>query len=691
MRRPITLMLAALLAVASITCLIVYLGGITPPEPEPDYTDMNRQELSALVAVNPNWHEPRAQLAQLLLQEENAASALQHMLVLAWAGWDTDPLESDLVSLVQNNPSQADSCLTLLAEQRPSWLWPKELTVKIATVANRDSFVLDNLSALLKFNSAHPLAINALEKFQKTNPVTAWEIGNKLGSEYLGQVAYSIATLAPETRAGVIRGILEKHPEQPLAQLVAAYDLGGSAGLDTLLTLEEAGLEPWDSKQYSRLKLDLLFQTMPEEITILHWRNLDFDEIILRAENVIQSQQNQEQSLVLNLMLAMEMQGFQPADGNDYSFIKSQLLQAVIPREAHHLKVTENYFANVLPAHIFYTIENWMEKLSWAGYDEHGQMQAIETAAGVLAQMPGWDHIETVLNPPPAPACLAILTTENRKDQGQIYQLSLSPDGTQLIYFTAKTIWWYDLEKQQYRLVQTAPLPGDYFIHWSPNSRTAVLERQHPEFGNLLQFYSTTQGKALFETEIHLATVLGWQDNTTLLLSRETANGFIVSSLNQITRRSQVVTILPHQPVLTPAGKIAWAQAEGKTLTISIQDVETKYELPCEGLAIAGWLPGDRGVLLQTSNGRYLVLDFATGKTTELEIRGTFLPHPSGWRIDNKIPGTFSLGLLNHIMILDLEDMSLSHTGILSYYGDFSGPGHYWHIHSGNIYIYEIQ
>ena len=65
MRRPITLMLAALLAVASITCLIVYLGGITPPEPEPDYTDMNRQELSALVAVNPNWHEPRAQLAQL--------------------------------------------------------------------------------------------------------------------------------------------------------------------------------------------------------------------------------------------------------------------------------------------------------------------------------------------------------------------------------------------------------------------------------------------------------------------------------------------------------------------------------------------------------------------------------------------------------------------------------------------------
>lgn len=685
MRKHLSLMFTALLAVATIIIVVIYYGNLKPAGDDlpPDYTVMTKAELSALVTVNPNWNEPRAQLTRLLLEEGQADTALQHMLILAWSDWDMSSLENQYYTVIHKHPEQADACLSLLASQRKNWLWPREMLVKTATVVNRGDYVLAALPDLLLENPSHPLAIAALEEFLGKEPLIAWEIGRLMGTSYLGQVVYSVNALPEQARSQVIPAIVEKYPDEPFAEVLDACLQGGSQGLDKLLALEEAGLTPWDALQYSEVKLALLFQALPQEINDLHLRHLDFSASIARASTAHKSLSEQEQGLALNLLLALEETGLQPPDAVEYSFAKYPLLQAVVPREAHLRTVTEAYFAHVLPNHIFYIIENWAEKLYWTGYDEHGQMQAIQTAAAVLARDPSWSHIAAVVQPPYAPAHQAILASENRRDQGQISQLSLSPDGNQMIYFTANTIWWYDLQQQQYRLAQTAPAE-DCEIYWSPDSRTAVLKS-----GNTLQFYSTGQPGMLLAFELGEGTILGWQDNHNLLSAQEVPEGFLVNSLDIRTGLNKAVATVPYTPYLSPTGKLAWANIIDNQLTINIQGITSRYTLPGEDLALISWLDGDRGVLLKSGKD-YLILDFVTGAITQLAIKGNFIPHAPGWSMNNKIPGTFTLGVVNHVMVLDLETMTLNHTGIQSYYGAFSG-NFYWQVHSDTVYIYKVQ
>ena len=689
MGKRLTLMLTALLAVATVIFVIISIAGQNNLEDNqgPDFNDMSRTELTALMVVNPNKHEARALLALMDLREGDAPTALQNMLILAWANWDMSSLESELETQIRNNPSQADSCLTMLKDQRSSWLWPKEMSVMIGTIAGKGNYVLDNLPALLSDKSDHPLALRALEEFLKTDILVAWDIGVMLGSKYSGQVVNSIVNL-PLQQHELVNAISEKHPDNKQARLLGAYLSGGDTGLDGLLHLEEEGLEPWDPRQYSKIKLSLIYQASPE-ITEEHLRYLDFSETVSRANQAVQSQSVQDQSLGLELLFAMEKLGHQPRNINEYSSIKYLLLQTVVPHRAHELTVTPEFFQFIQPGHMLYLIENWQEKLSWAGFDEHGLMQAINFAADTLAQEPGWSHISSIINPPFPPAHKSVLDSEHRKDQGQIYQLSLSPDANHIIYFTSNTIWWYDLKDEEYRQVQTMPQAGDYSVYWTPDSRTFVLERQHPETNNAIQFFATNHTD-VSEFDIGQATVLGWQNNSTLLITSKVNNVYRVSRVNAETGQTQAVTTQLHPPVLTSAGRIAWTETSAKTLTISIQGVESKYSLP-KDLVITDWLPGDRGVLLQSSSKDYYILDFATNSITEIQVKGSFTPYAWTWRGDNTIYGIFSLGLLNHVLLLDLEDMSLSHTGILSYHGDFSGSKHYWHIHSSSIYIYNLD
>jgi len=682
-------MLTALLAIITVIFIIIYLGGLQPAsEPLPDYTTMDKAELSALVLVNPNWHEPRARLARLLLDEENAASALQHMLILAWADWDTMSLEKALINLIQEDPAQAEACLALLADQRLSWLWPKELSVQIALIINKAGIIMDNLPALLRNNSQHPLAMTALTKYMREDPLTAWEIAALLGPDYLGQVTYTIFSLPLENQAVVIPAIINKHPQTPEAMILEAL-ADGENGLESLLKLEEIGFQPWDNVQYSEIKLKLLLQASPNTVREEHVRHMDFAGIIKQSDSVRTLSEGQ-QSYLLDLFLVMEELGHEPAEQKQYSYLKYTLLQSVVPREAHLRELTESYFLYILPEDIFYLIENWSEKLYWAGYDEHSLMRNIDFAASVLAETPQWAHIKTIITPPAPPAAMAVLTADDRRDQGQINKVSLSPDGTQLIYFTANTIWWYDINRQEYRLAQSTSQHESVSVHWAPDSRSFVLEHSNPQADNRIQVFTIGQTDAM-EANIDQAMVMGWQDNSTLLLATKTPTGYRVSGMMPANGRTSTVDFHQHQPVLTPAGKIAWAFVSGNVLDISIQNSVSSFRLPEEELTVLGWLPGDRGILLSSKAGEFWLIDFATGKVKEFDVKGTFTPYSQGWSMDNKILGSFALGLVNHVMILDIENSLLEHTGIVSHFGGFSGPDYYWHIYAGSIYIYKVQ
>src|SRR5690554_3516940 len=684
MKKHIALMATALLAVATVLSVILYFAGLEPePDPStPDYASMDKTELSALVVMNPSWAQPRERLARLLLQEHQAHAALEHMLVLAWDDWDMAKLEEEFQQILDQS-GQADSCLNLLAEQRRSWLWPRELAVKISLSIGESEHLLSNIPILLQHDSRHPLVVAALEEYSPTAPLIAWKIASQLGENDAGQLAY---TMVQEESHENINAIINNYPDQPLARVLAAHQSGGSDGLEQLLALEAAGFTPWNEAQYTSIKIDLLLQSVPITISPEYLKHLDFAQVISRVNTSNYTLTEEEQSFALDLLLTMEAEQAPPAP-RVYSFVKQQLLQRVVPRESHQRQVTEAYFDHVLPQQLFGVLENWMEKLYWSGYDEHGQMEAVQMGGGILAQQPGWEHIEVLLSPPEYPPHQGILHQEDRLDQGQIVQLSLAPDGEQIIYLTANTLWWYNLGEEEYYLAQSLPHVEEYVIHWTPNSTTVALEYRVPEFGNRVQLYSTQETEILWEEDIKMATVLGWQDNNTLLTTVNSREGYDVSSID-ITGSSETVTTLPQQPVLTPTGKLAWTLVEDKLLRVSVQGKEDEFLLPRTNLDILGWLQGDRGIIMKSRGGAQYLLDFATGKITELKINGKFTPYPSGWTLENKVPGIFTFGLVNHVMILDIEDMSLQSTGILSHYGAFSGRDYYWNILSGNIYVH---
>lgn len=688
MGKRLTLMLTALLAISTILCLVLYMGGLNPAaeEPMPEFGNMDKPELTALVLVNPDWHGPRAQLAQLLLDEGKAVAALHHMLILAWAEWDMADMQTELVGLISDNPYLAQDCLNTLASQRSGWLWPKELSVQIATGTDHVDQVLANLPPLLKNNSQHPLAEAALAKYLSSKPLVAWDIGLMM-TDKLGQVVYTILQLPVEEQSEIIAAIQTKSPKEPLTSVLTAAQLGGEAGLEMLIALED-NFSPWDLGQYTEIKLQLLLQVLPNPLEEKHLRNLQFAKAIALADP-IHPLTDPEQSFVLDLLLAMEGLGQEPQDTIQYCFVKSTLLQAVVPREAHLREVTEAYFQHLDSRHLFFVMEDWAEKLHWAGYDEYSLMQDIKIAAGVLALDPQWAHIESVMNPPKPPTPHTTLPSESRRDKGQINRVSLSPDGNQIIYFTANTTWWYDLEEQQYRLAQSIANTDNVSVHWAPNSRSLVLELAM-ESGNSILHFSLEGTGFPWEMEIKQSQVLGWRDNSTLVLSTSSASEYTISVLDSQSKRIVSIGTSIHQPVLTNTGKIAWANISEKSLTICIQSSETSYNLPAKDLDIAGWLPDDRGVLLRSASGKYYLADTGTGEIVELDFQ-SFSPHALGWRLDNTITGSFSLGLVNHIMVLDIDDRKMTATGITSYFGNFSGLDYYWHVYAGSIYIYKIR
>jgi hypothetical protein len=209
------------------------------------------------------------------------------------------------------------------------------------------------------------------------------------------------------------------------------------------------------------------------------------------------------------------------------------------------------------------------------------------------------------------------------------------------------------------------------------------------ESGNFLQVQFHEPNSNPREIEVGQARILGWRDNSTMMLWSGSSPRNTVSTLDVDSGRIQAIGTFINQPVLTSTGKLAWAAIDGKSLTISIQYSETIFTLPQEGLSVSGWLPDDRGVLLQ-SGTKFYIADIVTAEITELDIP-SFHPHAAGWRLDNKITGSFPLGLVNHVLILDIDTMKMAHTGIISYYGAFSGQSYYWHVYSSSIYIYKIH
>lgn len=146
----------------------------------------------------------------------------------------------------------------------------------------------------------------------------------------------------------------------------------------------------------------------------------------------------------------------------------------------------------------------------------------------------------------------------------------------------------------------------------------------------------------------------------------------------------------PVLPSLSQQGKLGYLIQTGSSVQIVLDGEEMIFSGSWSNRAwrLHGWLPRDKGIVL-AQEGEYAILSFADGAFLPLPIE-KFTPHPQGWLDEHRLAGTCSVAG-NAVLILDIRDMSWTHTGIRWYfYGELTGNTA-CRFQDGNLLIFTLR
>lgn len=202
--------------------------------------------------------------------------------------------------------------------------------------------------------------------------------------------------------------------------------------------------------------------------------------------------------------------------------------------------------------------------------------------------------------------------------------LALSPDGSWLICAYSSETAFVNLNSGK---VHKFPSPASDWV-WSPDSLRAIGLTQDTLEPALLSV-SVTGGETQSPCVLPLpscseATLLGWQDNSTALLSlsfdKEVKAVSIDCESGQITWESELRT---GWPTLNSDRELVWVWREGNSLFIGSGDNVTRFELESEIAVIPmEWFPGNGKLVfhsaLTPTTG--FTLDMEDGRRNYLEL-----------------------------------------------------------------------
>ncbi|MGI6364790.1 MAG: hypothetical protein ACOX2G_03445 [Bacillota bacterium] len=633
-----------------------------------------RTALTKELAKKPHWHAARALLAEVEIAAGQPLAALEQILLLWEGDWDTKALEE---KFLEHLPfGEAEPALALLAEQPQSFNTAR-LALGIALKHGSSEQIANLLLPLSKLQPGHPLIAQAWTHLKESDPVAAWQIADELNASFKGKL---LAELKAHSKLeDFLLKLLAADPQAPSQLINLAKEWGGMEGLELLLAMEETGWTPQGDASYPHVKFNLLLTVELDRIEETMLNHISWDVVKTRLSFLVQEEADPR--ACLHLLMVMEDKGFIPGDEALYAKLKLDLLKLAAPRRA-----TPSFFAGIDKSELLALAIEWIEYSAW-----DGEEFPPETTATLLDYL-GQDgkfrdqvaFLKIISQPPPEPAPERIFINEQRRDQGQLEFWEVSPCGRHVLYcgWGIPTTYWFDLDKNEH----VAELSQSHYGVWDPSGgKVALIPRE----GDTLYVYDTDSAAKIAEFPWSQATILGWQDGN-LLLANSHGNGYQVEALDPTAGERTPMLTAPVLPSLSQQGKLGYLIQTGSSVQIVLDGEEMIFSGSWSNRAwrLHGWLPRDKGIVL-AQEGEYAILSFADGAFLPLPIE-KFTPHPQGWLDEHRLAGTCSVAG-NAVLILDIRDMSWTHTGIRWYfYGELTGNTA-CRFQDGNLLIFTLR
>lgn len=658
--KTLALLLLACLLLSSVSC------GQDPLEKSRAWLqkgelDKARTVLEDSLAKQPDWHEARALLVEVELAAGVSKVALDHMLILFRADYDTSALEQSLhAALDKSSEQQISECFLYILDTESS-----ELVTAV-------------LPSLVNATPEQQWPLEVWNNYLAEDPISAWELSADLPGRLRQQIILYLLNMNPDEQQKIERQ-LHKVDKTGLASAAASQ-------LEEVLRKEDTDFSPSNPSTYSQNKLSLLVLANPKAVDSRHLRWLKPDDIANRINELWYY--DESGPLFMNLLLGLEEQGFAPANPEEYRKAKYYLaINGCFPTP-----MGEECFRNLAKEDIWNLGLDWLNGCEYP-HDPDTLEQSLKAIVKALKTRDSalGNTLDQILNPPSPPKAKWVIphTVYSRWDEfPPLSGTEFSPSGADMVYHDAwlneeneddnlKT-FWVNLKDQK----MVMKLDGVWSRHWTAEGSRLALSSK-----DKVMIYSTEQVMKLHQAALPKGTkVLGWQDLNTLLLSGPD-NAVIKLDIGS-GKQTAAAAASKHEPTLTAAGKIGAAWLEGGKLRVDIDGEVKEYSTAIEDGSLLTWLPGDRGLIWRQGWYNHQILNFAQGSWSSLNLAGVSLS--SSWRGDREIYAGVEIQELPwacQVFIFNIETGKLTPTGIET--GSAISNSHVFSILDNNLAIYQ--
>lgn len=661
-------------------------------------------ELNQQLKEDPSWHEGRAFLAEVEIEQGRLESAAGHIILLAKAEYNTVNLEVALVRKGSPLP------LAVLAHAfTEDWHWPRHLYIQVALGSSQYVSALTEMNYLAeKGVNVRFYEDNLMLALQRTHPSPKQEVREALteGEWALAfSLRYALTINDLEYVSSAYRTLMESYPNHSLLeetwksmlkknQLAMAWNLADTRKegieevilgfyalqeqgevplnrelvhlnwegqelhsfiLPKLLGMEEEGYSPTSPADYAQAKLSaLLDYSRSNKIKAAQVGHIEVDDLrtFMKGKKWMFSIDEPRFQLVNQILSFLAEEG----DTAAIQEYRNELYSELPP-----IMLSSSQMDTVAPE-ILSDLVGW-----WLCYYKFEESRdCILTVVGYLKKKPGWaryaSYCETAVNPPSARVSPTKTLNPEAIWPHQDYWITdaiLSPDG-RFLYISAiepeSEGGWAKQEVLDMSTGNLIPLPllsiDSYNVEkhaaWSQDSQFLALNTAM----NTIAVYDLTQGKQFAEVKPENAkaeiNLLGWSEEEKLVWAEVTGQETnlmyqVVSYDCAAKERVKIGINTKETPFITPTGRLAYLDGIREYGMLA-----KTLKVTIDGTARTYEIPDGMSLIgwLPDDAGLHLskaVLYFDSGTVNIWDVP-LFCPFSEGWKNSYQVYGFFPLG-----------------------------------------------
>ena len=354
----------------------------------------------------------------------------------------------------------------------------------------------------------------------------------------------------------------------------------------------------------------------------------------------------------LDLICKLEKEQPLPVNSREFSAIKSSLLF-----DLPELELTANLMNNL----------SLVDLAKLAAYrHDMGDITSYNNALAVIkdSSAPQRDIIQKALFPAPSPPKEVLLRGKSGQYSMDCLDYSLSPDGKNLVWIDSESGYWWKASTG--KVVRLDTLTN--VVSWSRDSKYAAQWRSDES--------SVIQIRRVADLEIvgrvsSPGKVLGWYGDQLYVSGASKVYQYTV------TGEQTAAQNIPEgfSPVVSPKGDLGFVLVAEEKIVVKSDAIDKTFVGSVPDVVDILWLEEEAGLLFHsaydqlwtTTNDTYHLLDFATGRISEITALGeAFNPLLDEYLWDGRtLYGLFTILTQQHLFRYDVISTQLDHTGIV--------------------------